>query len=215
MASGDCRFQWKSGTVIHVSPPKEPLVPVLYRYLFKAMWLSWAGYWWVSSRNVKRAVRHESLPSRLSHIAPLALAALLFSVPNLPAPVLRTRFLSSTTWPLNIAVALTAAGLLFAVWARQYLGSNWSGTVTLKEDHELITSGPYALVRHPIYTGLLLAFVGSAMAIGEWRAALAFALASLALWRKLRLEERLMHQQFGEAYQAYCRRVPALIPFLL
>ena len=112
-------------------------------------------------------------------------------------------------------MALTAAGLLFAVWARQYLGSNWSGTVSIKKDHQLITNGPYALVRHPIYTGVLLALVGSAMAIGEWRAVLAFALASLALWRKLRLEEDLMHQQFGETYQAYCRRVPALIPFVL
>ena len=190
-------------------------MPALYRHFFQAMWLSWAAYWWASARNVKRTARHESLPSRLTHIAPLALAALLFSIPNSPAPFLSTRFLSSATSPLNVAVALTAAGLLLAVWARQYLGSNWSGTVTIKEDHELITSGPYALVRHPIYTGLLLALAGSAMAIGEWRAVLAFALASLALWRKLRLEEHLLHQQFGETYQAYCRRVPALIPFVL
>ena len=112
-------------------------------------------------------------------------------------------------------MALTAARLLFAVWARQYLGSNWSGTVSIKKDHQLITNGPYALVRHPIYTGVLLALVGSGMAIGEWRAVLGLALASLALWRKLRLEERLMHQQFGAAYQAYCWRVPALIPFVL
>lgn len=87
--------------------------------------------------------------------------------------------------------------------------------MSIKEDHQLITSGPYALVRHPIYTGLLLALVGSAMAMGEWRAVLAFSLAWLALWRKLRLEEHLMHRQFGETYQAYCQRVPALIPFVL
>jgi len=179
------------------------------------MWLSWAAYWWVSSRNVKRTARHESLPSRLSHIAPLALAALLFLLPISLAPFLSARFLPSATWPFNVAVALTAAGLLFAVWARQYLGSNWSGTVSIKKDHQLITNGPYALVRHPIYTGVLLALVGSGMAIGEWRAVLGLALASLALWRKLRLEERLMHQQFGAAYQAYCWRVPALIPFVL
>jgi len=190
-------------------------VPALYRHLFQAMWLSWVAYWWISSRNVKRTVRYESLPSRLSHVGPLAVAALLFSLPSSLAPFLSARFLSSATWPLNVATALTATGLLFAMWARQHLGSNWSGTVTIKEDHELITGGPYALVRHPIYTGLLLALVGSALAIGEWRAVLAFALASLALWRKLRLEERLMHEQFGTAYQAYCRRVPALIPFVL
>jgi protein-S-isoprenylcysteine O-methyltransferase Ste14 len=192
----------------------EPLVLALYRYLFPVMWLSWVAYWWVSARNVKRTVRRESLPSRLSHIGPLILAALLFSVPS-SVPVLGARFLPWAPWVFGIAAGLTAAGLLFTVWARAYLGTNWSGTVTIKEGHELITSGPYALVRHPIYTGLLLAFVGSAMAIGEWRAVLAFAVASLALWRKLWLEERWMHERFGEAYQAYCRRVPALMPFVL
>ena len=87
--------------------------------------------------------------------------------------------------------------------------------MTIKEGHNLVTSGPYAFVRHPIYTGLLLAISGSALAIGEWRAALALALASLALWHKLRLEERWMRRQFGEAYQTYCQKVAALIPFLL
>ena len=190
-------------------------MPTLYRYLFPAMWLSWAAYWWLSSRNVKSALRHESLASRLSHIGPLVLAALLLSVPSVPVPVLGERFLPLATWAFGVAATLTAAGLLFSVWARRYIGTNWSATVTIKEGHELITRGPYALVRHPIYTGLLLAFAGSAMAIGEWRGVLAVALASLALWRKLRLEERWMHQQFGEVYRAYCRRVPALIPFVL
>jgi protein-S-isoprenylcysteine O-methyltransferase Ste14 len=193
----------------------ESFVPILYRYLFPAMWLSWAAYWWASSRNVKSAVRHESVASRLSHIGPLVLAAILLSMPTVPVRFLGERFLPLATWPFVVAAALTAAGLLFAVWARRYLGANWSVTVTIKEGHELIVTGPYALVRHPIYTGILLAFVGSAMAIGEWRGALAVALASLALCRKLRLEERWMQQQFGEAYRAYCQRVPTLIPFLL
>jgi protein-S-isoprenylcysteine O-methyltransferase Ste14 len=109
---------------------------------------------------------------------------------------------------------MTAAGLLFSVWARRCLGTNWSGAVTIKERHELVTSGPYGLVRHPIYTGVLLAILGSAIAVGEWQAVLAMVLASFALWRKLRLEERWMLNRFGEAYRAYCRKVPALIPFL-
>jgi len=87
--------------------------------------------------------------------------------------------------------------------------------VTIKEGHELVTSGPYALVRHPIYTGLLLALLGSTLALGDLRAVLAFALAAGALWHKLRIEERWMRQQFGDAYQAYSRRVAALIPFVL
>jgi protein-S-isoprenylcysteine O-methyltransferase Ste14 len=195
--------------------PEESLVPIFYRYLFPAMWLSWAVYWWISSRNVKHAVRRESAASRLAHIGPLVLAGILLSIPDLPVRFLGDRFLPPTTWVFSVAAALTAGGLLFTVWARRCLGANWSATVTIKEGHELIVRGPYALVRHPIYTGLLLAFAGSALAIGEWRGVLAFALAALALWRKLRLEERWMLQQFGDGYRAYCRRVRALIPFVL
>lgn len=190
-------------------------MPILYRYIFSIMWLSWAVYWWVSSRHVKSSVRRESAASRLAHVGPLMLAAILLAMPNLPIRFLGERFLPLATWPFAVGAALTAAGLLFTVWARRHIGANWSATVTIKEGHELIVSGPYALVRHPIYTGLLLAFVGSAMAIGEWRGILAVVLASLALWRKLRLEERWMRQEFGEAYQTYCRRVRALIPFVL
>ena len=96
-----------------------------------------------------------------------------------------------------------------------HIGRNWSGTVTFKEGHELVTTGPYALVRHPIYTGLLLAFIGSAVGRGEWRGVLAVFIAFLALWRKLRLEERWMREQFGDAYDAYARRVAALVPYLI
>lgn len=190
-------------------------MPHFYHYLFLALWLSWATYWWVSSRNAKQTVRRESLPSRLSHIGPLALAALLLSVPHMPIPGVGERFVAHASWILDIAVGLTAMGLLFTVWARRYIGPNWSATVTIKRDHELVTGGPYALVRHPIYTGLLLAFAGSALAVGEWRGVLAVAVASIALWRKLRLEERWMRQQFGAVYQDYSRRVAALIPFVL
>lgn len=183
-----------------------------YRSLIPAMWLAWAVYWWVSSRNVKPVLRHESLSSRFSHIAPLVLALLFFSAPG---QLLRERFLPVATWTFPVAVIVTAAGLGFAVWARRCLGTNWSGTVTIKQDHELVTSGPYALARHPIYTGLLLAFIGSAIARGEWRCVLAVALATLAFWRKLRIEERWMYEQFGDVYRAYCQRVRALIPFVL
>jgi protein-S-isoprenylcysteine O-methyltransferase Ste14 len=110
---------------------------------------------------------------------------------------------------------LTLAGLLVAVWARVHIGRNWSGTITVKEDHDLITSGPYSLVRHPIYTGLLLALSAFALARGEWRGVIAVALAFWAFWRKLRIEERWMREQFGVAYEEYSRRVSALIPFVL
>jgi protein-S-isoprenylcysteine O-methyltransferase Ste14 len=188
---------------------------LLYRYLFPVMWLSWAAYWWALSRNVKVTARHEPLWSRLLHVIPLALACLLLWAPRIPLPVLGDRFLPLVAWPFWAGVALTAGGLLFTVWARIQIGRNWSGIVTIKEGHELVTSGPYAIVRHPIYTGLLLAFIGSALARAEWRGILAVAIALWALWRKLRFEERWMREQFGESYQAYSRRVAALVPFLL
>ena len=87
--------------------------------------------------------------------------------------------------------------------------------MTIKQDHELVTSGPYALVRHPIYAGLMLAFAGSAIARAEWRGILAVAIALWALWRKLRLEEQWMRERFGEAYQKYSSRVAALVPFVI
>jgi protein-S-isoprenylcysteine O-methyltransferase Ste14 len=133
----------------------------------------------------------------------------------MPIPVLGERFLPMAAWPFWVGAAVTAAGLLFAVWARRHIGRNWSGIVTLKKDHELVTSGPYALVRHPIYTGLVLAFAGSAVARAEWRGVLAVVIVLWALWRKLRVEERWMREQFGDAYEAYRRRVSALIPFVL
>ncbi len=186
----------------------------VYRDLFTVMWLAWALYWWALRRDVKATTRHESAWSRLAHILPLLLAAWLLSASRLRGTILGERFLPATLWPFWIGAGLTAAGLLFSVWARMYIGRNWSGTVTIKEGHELVTSGPYAIVRHPIYSGLLLALVGSALACGEWRGVLAVAIAFLALWRKLRLEERWMREQFGAAYEAYRRRVAALLPFV-
>jgi|ERR1017187_2282594 protein-S-isoprenylcysteine O-methyltransferase Ste14 len=187
-----------------------------YRYLIPLMmWTGWALYWVALSFNVRVAARRESLPSRLVHVGLLAVAVLLLWGPRVSLPILGESFLSTVAWPFWIGSTLTAAGLLFAVWARSYLGQNWSSTVTIKEGHEFVTGGPYALVRHPIYLGFLIAFVGSALALSEWRDMLAVAIAFWAFWRKLRLEERCMRQQFGETYQTYCRRVAALLPFVL
>ena len=136
-------------------------------------------------------------------------------MPSIPIPLLGKRLLPLAAWPFWSGSFVTACGLAFTVWARVHLGRNWSVTVTIKKGHELITSGPYAFVRHPIYTGLLLAFLGSALALGEWRGVVALALAAGALWAKLRFEERWMREQFGEEYQSYAKRVPALVPFVL
>jgi len=179
------------------------------------MWLSWVGYWCVAARNVKTTARREPIPSRLSHIVPLMLAVALLWLPRSPVPGLGVRFLPMGIWPFWVGAALTLAGLLVTVWARVHLGRNWSGTMTVKRGHELITSGPYRLARHPIYSGLLLAFVGSALARAEWRGVLAVGIAFWAFWRKLRIEEQWMREEFGAAYDEYGRRVAALVPLIL
>jgi len=187
----------------------------LYYYLLPAMWLCWAIYWWAVSRDVKTTARRESISSQLSHIVPVMIAVILVSPTRFPVPVLGWRFLPFSPWQFWVGAALTLSGLLFTVWARVHIGKNWSGTVTVKQDHEMITSGPYSIVRHPIYTGLLLGFIGSALARGELRGIVAVALVFWALYRKLRIEESWMRDQFGDAYREYSRRVSALIPFVL
>ena len=117
--------------------------------------------------------------------------------------------------PFWLGAAVTVAGLLFAVWAREHLGRNWSRSVTIKQDHELITTGPYAVVRHPIYTGILAGFLGMAIAISQVRGFLVFVLIFLAFCIKFRMEEQWMRSQFGDAYATYARHTAALVPYLL
>ena len=185
------------------------------RHLIPLLWLAWIAYWMISARGVKATRRVESPLSRAAHLVPLAIAVLLLWPQHLPNHFLGGRFLPATSLAFFTGVALVIAGLGFSIAARRHLGRNWSAVVTLKRDHELVRSGPYRWVRHPIYTGLLLAFVGSAVARGEWRGVLAVAIVLAALWRKLRLEERWMIETFGDDYLRYRATVPALIPFVI
>jgi protein-S-isoprenylcysteine O-methyltransferase Ste14 len=187
----------------------------VYEHLFYALWITWGLYWIASARGLKSPVRRESTLSRWAHYGPLILAGWLLSDGGRIWWPLRVPFIARTEALFWIAAAMTAAGLAFAIWARRHLGRNWSGSVTIKADHELITTGPYRITRHPIYTGLLLAFAGTGLIVAEVRGIVAFAIAFAALWRKLRLEERFMREQFGPAYADYARRVAALVPFLL
>ncbi len=188
---------------------------LVYSYLFYAMWAAYVVYWWAMSRDTKASERTEAVPSRLLRLLLMICAVALLSWPRVPLAFLNRRFLPQPDGSFWCGAAITAAGLLFSVWGRRHLGRNWSRAVTVKQDHELITSGPYALVRHPIYTGLLTGFLGSAIARGQYRGLLAVLLLFVALWFKLQLEEQWMRAHFGEQYAAYSRRVAALVPYLL
>jgi protein-S-isoprenylcysteine O-methyltransferase Ste14 len=184
-------------------------------WLFPAMWAGYLAYWQLMSKDVKATERAEPGLERLVRLVALLCAVVLLAYPRITLPLLGWRFLPVGDFWFWVGAAVTAAGLLFSVWARGHLGKNWSQAVTVKEDHELITSGPYAMVRHPIYTGLLTAFAGSAIARGEWRGFLAVVLVLIVLWRKLRLEEEWMRSCFGDAYERYAHRVRRLVPYII
>lgn len=188
---------------------------LVFGYLFPAMWIGYFAYWSAMSKDVKETTRSESATSRLVRTVLMLCAIALLALPHVPLPLVNRRFLPLGVVYFWIGAAITAGGLVFSVWARRHLGKNWSQKVTVKKDHELIVSGPYSLVRHPIYTGLLLGLLGTAVARGEWRGLLAVALVFAALWHKLRLEEKWMRAQFGEPYEAYARRVAALVPHII
>ena len=186
----------------------------VYRHLFQLLWFCWIFYWIASASGVKRTAQHESVLSRIIHGTPLWIAIILISAPDLGrhgpfAPI----------WPFSPAVfwlgaLVTLAGFAITVWARVTLGRNWSGWVTIKENHELIQTGPYAWVRHPIYTGLILAFLGSALARDQWRGAVAVVLVVIAFRIKLGIEEAWMMRQFGPNYAAYKKRTKMLVPYI-
>ena len=178
-------------------------------------WEALGIVWLAGLAFTKRTVRRQPSGARLFYIV-LALTGFTllgshwfeygwFAVP----------FVSHSRTVALAGLAVTIAGCLFAIWARLTLGSNWSGQATVKAGHELVTTGPYALARHPIYTGLLTASLGTALAIGEMRCIFGLIIIVLALMIKMSQEERLMLQTFPRAYPQYRQRVKALIPGLL
>jgi protein-S-isoprenylcysteine O-methyltransferase Ste14 len=176
-------------------------------------WLAWLIYWYASARNLKPERWHESLLSGLGHRVPLILAAIIMSSPHvLPGPA-SGRFVPVSVVIDVVGVLLLLAGLGFSIAAKRQLGANWSAAVTVKENHSLIRTGPYRFVRHPIYTGIVVAFVGSALVIGEWRCVVAVLLVYAAFIYKSRIEERRMQENFSE-YLDYKQHTSAIIPFL-
>jgi len=177
-------------------------------------WVAIGVVWLVSAAATKRTERTQS---GLSRWLQLLLGAVGFSL------VFRARGITplERPWLPDSAViaysglALTLAGIVFAAWARLTLGRNWSAVVTIKEGHSIVRSGPYAIVRHPIYSGGLLALLGTAMVGGQLRALIGVLVVFVAWWFKLRIEEQFMAERFGAEYAQYRREVKALIPFVL
>ena len=182
------------------------------RQWVNALWFLFGLYWLVSAFKLKKTKQRETWRQRLRYVLPLLVAFSLLSRRWTHYGWLGARFVSESDAIAWIGVLLTAAGVAIAIWARWHLGANWSGVVTLKEGHELIRSGPYRTIRHPIYSGILLAMLGSAIAIGEIRGLLAVAIAWLSFYAKARREESLLTQEFGERFAEHQRRTGMFLP---
>jgi protein-S-isoprenylcysteine O-methyltransferase Ste14 len=173
-------------------------------------WVLFSVYWEIAARGAAAAKSSESRASRGFHVF-LTNAALLLAI----APIHGLGRLLPVSVPIMAAgLVVEAMGLFVAIWARRHLGRNWSGEITIKVEHELIRSGPYRWLRHPIYTGLLAMYLGVALVTGEWLAIVGLAIVVFAYWRKIRLEEANLKVAFGAGYDAYRRETWALVPGL-
>jgi protein-S-isoprenylcysteine O-methyltransferase Ste14 len=173
-------------------------------------WGLFGVYWEVAAKNAAPAKTSESQASRGLHVF-LANVALLLEI--VPIRGLG-RFLPASSLIMAAGLGVDAMGLFLAIWARRQLGRNWSGEITIKVDHQLIRSGPYRMLRHPIYTGLLAMYAGTALVTGERLAIIGLAMAAFAYWRKIQLEEANLNLAFGAEYDAYRRETWALVPRL-
>jgi protein-S-isoprenylcysteine O-methyltransferase Ste14 len=178
------------------------------------MWLTLGVYWLVTALKTKKTEVGEISSLRVLRLLILALIILLLLTHWLRIGPLAWRFVPRSVEIVWGGVVLTGFGVMLAIWARWHLGQNWSDKVVLKVDHELIRSGPYAYLRHPIYSGVLLAVIGTALAVGEWRGILAFILLGSNYYVKATREEKILAGKFGEEFQEHRRRTSFFLPGL-
>ena len=191
----------------HMSLVTFPVITICWSVFFVV--------WVLAAIFAKRTVHRQSGAQRLAYIG-LAVIGwfLLFRGWRLPYPF-SVHIIPQSNTILVAASILCLCGLAFCLWARAVLGRNWSGTVTLKESHELIVRGPYQLVRHPIYTGLLAMLLATAIQQGHIAGMLGFIVVFVSFWIKSSYEEELMSQHFPDQYRVYRGHVKRIIPFLL
>lgn len=174
-------------------------------------WVAFSMYWEWQSKNSAPAIKSESRTSRALHVLLANLALLLIFWPS---KALSHRFLPDTTVIKILGIAMEIGGAAVAIWARRSLGSTWSAEITIKQDHKLIRNGPYSKVRHPIYSGLLTMYAGTAIVSGQMHALLGLLLGITAYLRKTRMEEQNLVIAFGSKYQTYRNETSALVPGL-
>ena len=183
--------------------------------LLVPIWGGFYVYWLLAAaRGRGRVASEEGVRSSLAHTTLFLLAFVLVLTDPRPFGSLARRFFPELPDLEAAGMVLLVAGLGLAVWARTQLGGYWSGHNVIWTDHRLVRSGPYAFVRHPIYAGLMVGMIGTALVLREWRGLLAVPLLVAACVLKIRKEERLLSRELGEEYARYRREVRAVIPFV-
>ena len=197
--------------------PGSDTIETIATELSLALKVTWAIFvlvWIIGAFTSKRTVRRQSLASRFGMVAIAILEYLVLFWGASYFGFANRRFLPALPMYLWIGLLMTIAGVMFAIWARITLGRNWSEIATLKQDHELIRRGPYALVRHPIYTGITFAIFGTAIFDGEIRSIILIVAILSLLTHKMKIEEQFMTAQFGSEYASYRQKTKAFVPFL-
>ena len=184
----------------------------IFQALIEFPWIVFLIYWAVAAIKTRTTREKESLVSRYSILAIEVVGYVLIFSDSAGIGLLGTRFLPRSIPGEVLGVVCTWAGIGLAIWARYHLAENWSARITIKEDHQLIRTGPYSRLRHPIYSGIILAAAGSAIVIDEWRCVLGMCLVLAGYCVKGRREERMLGQQFGEAFREHQKHTGFLIP---
>lgn len=182
--------------------------------LLALIWLAWVVSWVVAAFWSGRTKTHVPTWDSWVYRLPILLGA-IFLMPLTARALGAAPLYDVGPWGTYVLALVTVLGISFTWWARIHLGRFWSNAITHKEDHRIIDTGPYGMVRHPIYTGLIIAILATGIAVGTWTALVGALFVCLGEWQKARMEEGFLSLELGqEAYRNYSRRVPMIVPFL-
>lgn len=182
--------------------------------VIRTAWIIWIVWWVVAATRTNRVKQREPVHEWvLRWILMIAAFELLFQRGSYLG-LLNRRFVPHSNLIRDIGAALTCIGLAFSIWARQHIGRYWSGSVSIRADHQLIRTGPYSRIRHPIYTGILVGLAGTLLAYGDYAAIVAFLIVLGGFsWKALR-EENLLRGEFGPAFEEHKRLTGFFLPRL-
>jgi protein-S-isoprenylcysteine O-methyltransferase Ste14 len=187
-----------------------------FQVVLGLLWLVWVGYWIAAVAYEGATNRSKETERRVGGTGFLFIILLFVMLPPFgDNGALGVLYLVPPEALRVLGLIMVTTGVTLAIWARRHLGTNWSGVPSLKKGHELVTTGPYSAVRHPIYTGIMFGMLGSTLVLGTVGSLAVLVLASLVVAVRVHQEEGLMVSQFGEAYEEYRKKTKTIVPWIL